>query len=172
MNWLKIWSARVPPVICNTTPLIALRAIERLSILHDLFGEVLIPSAVEHEFLVADSATRRMTLDDSPWIKVRSLAEPAYALTFSSLDRGEAEVLALALELNARLVIIDERAARKFAQRLALPMTGTLGVLLLAKETGHLSALRPEIERMQNAGLRLDADLITAVLRRAGEAQS
>ncbi len=45
MNWLKIWSARVPPVVCNTTPLIALRAIERLSILHDLFGEVLIPSA-------------------------------------------------------------------------------------------------------------------------------
>lgn len=85
------------------------------------------------------------------------------------LDQGEAEVLVLAEEQNARLVIIDERKARRYAKRLGFPLTGTLGVLLLAKEKGIIPALAPLIEELQQAGLHLGIKLIKKVLQLAGE---
>ena len=64
-------------------------------------------------------------LDNSPWIKSTALENPRQALVYVGLDRGKAEVLALACERSARLVIIDERRGRQYARRLGLPLTGT-----------------------------------------------
>ncbi len=75
-------------------------------------------------------------MDETPWIKITPLANPRQALVYVGLDRGEAEVLALANERSARLVIIDERKGRRYAKRLGLPLTGTVGVLLTAKHSG------------------------------------
>ena len=85
------------------------------------------------------------------------------------LDQGEAEVLALAEERAARLVIIDERKGRRYANRLSIPLTGTLGVLLLAKERGLVTSLAPLLDELQEAGLYLDPDLVNQVLVLAGE---
>ncbi|MBI4770845.1 MAG: DUF3368 domain-containing protein, partial [Chloroflexi bacterium] len=131
------------PVIADTTPLVSLWVLGRLNLLRDLYGEVLIPPAVEGEFLAAEAASRQVALAGAPWIVVRPLQAPDRALAFAGLDRGEAEVRALATEQNARLVIIDERAGRRYARRLGLPLTGTMGVLLLAKEAGLFEAIRP-----------------------------
>lgn len=160
----------VGPVITNNTPLISLLLLGKLNLLSELFGEVLIPSAVLDEFLASDPAIRRRAISDQPNLQVASLADPQKALAFVGLDSGESEVLALALERSARLVIVDERKARRYARRIQIPVTGTLGILLLAKEKGLLDSIAPPILALQQAGLYLHPSLVASVLSLAKEA--
>jgi predicted nucleic acid-binding protein len=157
------------PVVLNNTPLAALWAIGRLDLLKDLFGEVLIPEAVRREFLARDPGDRARTLEDASWIRCAAVSQPKRVLAFAGLDRGEAEVLALAEELESRLIVLDEKKARRYAERLGLRKTGTLGILLLAKERGLINSLQPWLERLRRAGLHVTDDLILDVLEIAGE---
>jgi uncharacterized protein len=157
------------PVVLNNTPLVALWAIGRLDLLRDLFGEVLIPRAVEDEFLAVETGARQHALREAPWVKSVSLAEPRRALVYVGIDQGEAEVLTLAEEREARLVVIDERRARRFAERLGIPLTGSLGILLLAKEAGLIESVSAWLSKLQEAGLFLAPSLIRKTLEVAGE---
>ncbi len=157
------------PVIANNTPLVALWVLGRLGLLRELYDEVLIPQAVYEEFLATERALRQTALENTPWIKSVPLANPQRARVYIGLDQGEAEVLALAEERAARLVIIDELKGRRYAQRLGLPLTGTLGLLLLAKERGLIAGLAPLLVELQEAGLYLSSTLIDKALRLAGE---
>lgn len=159
----------VGPVILNNTPLVAFWSLRKLSLLRDLFGEVVIPPAVASEFLAVEYISRQKALVQAPWIRVVSLVSPQQARVYVGLDQGEAEVLALALLQSARLVIMDERKGRRYARRLDLPLTGTMGVLLLAKERGLISAVSPSITYLQQSGLYFDEALIDQVLEMAGE---
>jgi predicted nucleic acid-binding protein len=157
------------PVVLNNTPLVALWALGRLDLLRDLFEEVLIPHAVEEEFLAAEASARRQALADATWIKRGELSHPRRALAYAGLDRGEAAVMALAEERDARLVILDERKARRYAARMGMPVTGTLGVLLLAKEAGLIDSVKSSVSRLQEAGLFLAPALVRRALEIAGE---
>lgn len=157
------------PVVLNNTPLIAFWVLGRLDILRDLFGEVLIPSAVEAEFLAVEETVRRKALQQAPWIKTTALSHPRRAVAYAELDQGEAEVLALAEEQDARLVILDERKGRRYAIRMEIPLTGSLGVLLLAREAGLIDSVAACIRKLQEAGLFLSPELIAQVLEFAGE---
>jgi predicted nucleic acid-binding protein len=157
------------PVITNNTPLVALWVLGRLDLLRDLYGQVLIPQAVYQEFVATERVLRQTALDDAPWITVVRLDNPQRARVYVGLDQGEAEVLALAEERAARLLIIDELRGRRYARRLGFPLTGTLGVLLLAKERGLVVELAPLLIDLQDAGLYLDSALVTRVLELAGE---
>jgi predicted nucleic acid-binding protein len=159
----------VKPIVVNSTPLVAFWAIGRLDILHSLFGEIVIPPAVREEFLSTEKETRRKTLREETWIRVVELENPNRTGAFATLDEGEAQVLALAEEQNASLVLIDERKARRYAERLKLPLSGTLGVLLLAKEEKIVPAIAPLLKAIQEAGLYLHDELIQQVLQLAGE---
>ena len=159
----------VGPVIVNNTPLVALWVLGRLDLLRELYDEVLTPQAVYGEFVATERAVRQAALENAPWIRPVSLANSRRAQVYIGLDRGEAEVLALAEERAARLVIIDELKGRRYAQRLEMPLTGTLGLLLLAKERGLVADLAPLLVELQEAGLYLGAALIDRVLRLAGE---
>jgi predicted nucleic acid-binding protein len=158
------------PVVLNNTPLVSLQVLGRLDLLRDLFGEVLIPRAVEEEFLAAEGSARREALASSSWIRTIELSHPRRALAYVGLDRGEAAVLTLAEELDARLVILDERKARRYAERMGLPFTGTLGVLLLAKEAGRIDSVSACVTRLQEAGLFLTREIVRRTLEIAGEA--
>lgn len=157
------------PVISNNTPLVALWVLNRLDLLRDLFGEVLIPQAVHAEFVAVERMLRQNALGEAPWIQTTAVVNQQLIQAFSGLGPGEAEVLALAQERGAGLVIIDEARGRRHAQRLGLPLTGTLGVLMLAKEQGLVAALRPLLNALQEAGLRLHPRLIDQVLQMTGE---
>jgi uncharacterized protein len=157
------------PVVVNSTPLVAFWAIGRLDILRSLFGEIMIPPAVREEFLSTEKETRRKTLRDESWIRVIALKSPNRTGAFATLDEGEAQVLALAEEQNASLVLIDERKARRYAERLKLPLSGTLGVLLLAKEERIIPVIAPLLKAIQEAGLYLHDELVEQVLHMAGE---
>lgn len=159
----------LPPVIVNNTPLVALWVLNRLDLLRDLYGVVWIPEAVEREFVAIEVNARRSSLLQSSWIQVVGVSNPRLALTYIGLDQGEAEVLALAVEHNARLVVIDERKGRRYAQRLGLTLTGTLGILLSAKEKQLIPAVAPLIQQLEQSGLRLSAELVQKVLILAQE---
>lgn len=156
------------PVILNSTPLVALWILGRFDLLRDLFDEVVIPQAVQVEFLATDQPARESALSDAPWIKTVPLADPRYTLVYTGLDEGEAAVLVLAQEIEG-VVVIDERKGRRYAQRLGLPLTGSLGLLLLAKERQLLNSVAEAIDEMLAAGLHLDSNLIAEVLKMAGE---
>lgn len=156
------------PVVVNNTPLVALWVLGRLDLLQQLFSVALIPPAVQAEFLGAERAQRQRALENAPWIQTAVLRNPRRAVAYAGLDQGEAETLALAEECGGT-VIMDERKGRRYAQRLGLPLTGTMGVLLLAKERGLLTSVASAIAELRAAGLYLAPTLTAKVLELAGE---
>ena len=158
-------------IIINATPIIALALLDQLALLQPLYGTVLIPPAVQAEVLAGGARLIGVTeLQHASWIKLTALQDPRRADLLSDLDRGEAEVIALAQELNANLVIIDERLARRHAKRLGLTLTGTLGVLLKAKQNKLIPAIEPLIQTLLQNGIRLGDDVIAEALKLAEEA--
>lgn len=154
------------PVVLNNTPLVALWTIGRLDLFRDLYQEVLIPQEVEDEFLATEESNRRQALESAPWVKTVQLSSPRRAIAYVGLDPGEAAVLAVAEERDARLVVIDEKKARRFAERMGIPLTGTLGVLLSAKEAGLVSSVAGLIAQLQ------EAETSTRRSPRAGRSES
>ncbi len=157
------------PIICNTSPLIGLSGINLLSLLRDLYTEVWIPREVENEFLTIDETIHREILNNAPWIITVDLADQQKAEVYEGIDGGEAEVLALAKEQEAVLVLIDEKKARQVAQNIGLIVRGTVGILLEAKKKELVVAIKPLLTRMQNNGIRLSKALIDFALREADE---
>ncbi len=104
------------------------------------------------------------------WIETHLLAQPlASQIVAGRLGAGEREAIALALELKATLLVIDDLAARRLAQLLALPVVGSAGLLLRAKEKGLIPAIRPLLEAMQNADFRIAEVVLAGILSAAGE---
>jgi len=157
-------------VIVNTTPLVGLVLIGHLELLKRLYGTVLIPPAVEAEVLAGGpDRIGSAQIQRADWIRVTPLRDQGRADLIVDLDRGEAEAIALAQELNADLVVLDERLARLFAKRLGLRVTGVLGVLLRAKSAGHVRALRPLLTELRAGGFWLSDAVVAETLRLAGE---
>src|SRR6266536_3132436 len=121
-------------VASNTSPISNLAIIGRLNLLRNQFLEIWIPGAVRSELdqLSQPAALKEIeqALQDG-WIKPQALREDKIArLLAATLDPGEAEAIALALELSADLILLDERDGRRAAERAGLRVTGVVGVLL------------------------------------------
>ncbi len=149
-------------VVSNASPLIALKQIGRLQLLEQLFDQIVVPSAVVRE--VSPSVTLPV------WIKELTLVQAVGPIILgASLGAGESETISLALEINARFVILDERPARRLAQALHLPIVGTLGILLAAKRRNFLPAVRPCLDALLQHGFRITPALYKQVYHDAGE---
>ncbi len=157
------------PVISNNSPLVALWYLGRLSLLRDLYTEVWIPREVEKEFLGTEKKPRQEALNNASWIKTIDLTDSEKASVYNRLDSGEAAVLALAIEREARLVIIDEKKARREVLKIGFPFKGTVGILLEAKEAGLIDEIKPLLILLEENGIYLDKSLIAYALREAGE---
>ncbi len=157
-------------VIANTSPLLYLRQVGRLELLRALYGVITVPPAVRAELeagakagiLVPDIATL-------PWIEEKAVQSRALIPAIVDLGSGEAEVIALGLEHPGSLLILDDLLARRVAALNHLLFTGTLGVLIKAKQAGHLESVRPVIESLRAAGHWLGDALVATVLVQAGE---
>jgi predicted nucleic acid-binding protein len=160
------------PVVADTSPLISLDACNQLSLLRELYTRVVVPRAVEQELSFGGNTglLTGLTRVHRTWIGVRTLHTPPPPALVAALHIGEAEVIALALEIGSPLVLLDETAARKIARARGLQVTGAIGVLRRAKNKGLLPAVKPSIDLMLSRGVQLGGDLIDAVLRDAGEA--
>jgi predicted nucleic acid-binding protein len=158
-------------VILDSSILIGLGGIGRLALLHDLFGEVIIPQAVASEVVDYghDAETSRL-VTEAPWIKTVEVENQlAVRVLLHPLDLGEAEVIVLTQELNADLAGVDERLAREKLESLGVKVVGTLGILLRAKRVGLLDEIRPEIDKLRRTKFAMSQSLVETVLDMAGE---
>jgi predicted nucleic acid-binding protein len=156
------------PVVSNTSPILNLAIVDQLIFLHQQFGEILIPEVVLDELKINEERPGSQTIREaisSGWIQTRSVShQPLAELLKQTLDKGEAEAIALAVELQADWLLLDEREGRKVAKSLGLRVTGILGVLLRAKQTGELESLQPVIDNLINkAGFRIAPELLAQI---------
>ena len=165
----------MPCVVADTSPLFYLARLGRLALLRDLFQKVHVPPEVWNETLAAKLKHPEIlppitSAKTDGWLIVTPLQMPHAHPGLGLLDAGEREAIALAIELRADLLIVDDEAGRLAAANLGCAVTGTLGVLIGAKRNGLLAALKPEIERLcRETTFRISTKLKKDVLRLAGE---
>jgi len=136
-------------VIADASTLIGLLRIGQLSLLEKLFGKIIIPKGVYDEVAV-ERKEGSDVFKKSPFL-------------------GEAEVLALAKEEKADLILLDEKRARKTARRAEFKVMGILGILVMSKSKGFISSVKPFIEELNRQGFRLSEKVIKRTLKEAGE---
>ena len=158
-------------IICNATPLIAFARIARLDLLRKVAGNIIIPKAVADEISgYDDRRSGAISLPQETWISVASVqSEQQVRLLLPTLDRGESEVIALALELRPKLVLMDELTGRKVAESLDLKVCGSVGLLIKAKQMGEIPAVKPLLDAMKKQGIYYGSKFIDAVLRTVNE---
>jgi predicted nucleic acid-binding protein len=160
----------MPEVIVDTSPLQYLHQLGLLDLLPSFYGEVLVPEAVVREIAVGRSQGVFLPeMESLPWIEIRKVVGQAVLPLVSDLGAGERAVLALALEAKQPLIVLDDRLARRQAQRFNLPMTGTLGLLIKGKRSGRIDQLAPLLDRLEGLNFRLDTATGVSVLELAGE---
>lgn len=139
-------------VVSNTSPLINLAAVGQLDLLRQLYGQIVVPQAVYDEIVVRGAGLPGAAeVQSGGWIMCRSATEQnVVTALLSELDHGEAETIALAAEVHADLVLLDERMARRVAVRFGLKFVGLLGVLMEAKAKGLIPAVRPVVDLLRS----------------------
>lgn len=157
------------PAIINTSPLFYLHQVHQLEILLKLYGQIITPVAVEQELAVGKSTSIDVPdLSHLDWLRVKAV-NPVAVPNVIDLGRGEAEVIALGLEKPDSLLILDDQLGRKIAKFYELRYTGTLGVLIKAKQAGYLEAISPVITSLKNKGMWLTEEIVMTALKLAGE---
>jgi predicted nucleic acid-binding protein len=159
-------------VVSNTSPLTNLAAISQFDLLRKLFGQVHIPDA---EWSELNAFGKRwpgsLEVENSERITRHNVKNQLLVTALSrDLDRGEAESIVLAIELNADVVLLDEKDGRHAAQRLNLSILGVVGVLLLAYRKKEIGAIKPYLDALrQTAGFYMSESIYQAVLKEANE---
>jgi uncharacterized protein len=159
-------------VVSNASPLIALIRLGHLDLLRQLYGTVVIPDAVWHEVVVegADQPGAE-AVSSSSWIVRRTVTNrPLVHALRQELDAGEAEAIALAVEIDDALLLMDERLGRDTVRHFGIRYTGVVGVLIEAKHKGLVQALQPLLDALRNlVGFRVSEALYRRVLQDEGE---
>jgi predicted nucleic acid-binding protein len=154
-------------VVSDTSALSNLAIVEHLWLLEAIYQVVIIPDAVASELAAASNSIMPAILE-LDWIQAHALVNAQLADQLQQkrgLDVGEANAIALALELQADDPLIDERLGRQEAIRLGIPIIGILGVLLIAKQRRLISQVRPVVDALINqAGFRISLQLYQRVL--------
>ncbi len=160
-------------VVSNTSPITNLAGIGQLDLLRQLYDTITIPQAVYNEMAnIGRTVPGALEVQTLPWITVQPVTDRNQVEALRAvLDPGEAEAIVLALELNASLLIIDERPGRSIARQNSIPTIGVLGVLLEAKQQGLIASVQPLVDRLINElEFRVSNRLYETVLQAAGEA--
>jgi uncharacterized protein len=159
-------------VVSNTSPLTNLAAIGHFDLLRELFGQIHIAQGVWAELNhrgLRHPGSREV--ENAPWITRHDVKNRALVTILRrDLDRGEAETLALAIELKSDFVLLDEQEGRHAATRLGLHPLGVLGILLQAKRLQKIDEVRSRLDALrQQAGFFLGDRLYQEILAQAGE---
>lgn len=125
-------------VIADTSCLIVLTKIGELDLLNKLYGVITITNEIAEEF-------------DEPlplWIEIKNVTDKLRQKILElQIDKGEASAIALSIEKSNCLLIIDDDKARKVAKKLDITITGTIGVIVKAKQNGIISSIKPILKK-------------------------
>lgn len=158
-------------VIVNSTPIILLSNINQLELLKQLYETITIPQAVYDEVTAKPDSACQNLKNHFDWIKVEKIRNPIQKKMYEAkLHDGEVEVMILAQEeLKADLVILDDNSAKKTAKFLELSVTGTLGVLVKAKQLNYIEKVKPLMDALIANGFFVTQNVYSMVLEQAGE---
>jgi predicted nucleic acid-binding protein len=150
-------------VVSDTTPLHYLILIGRDSVLQTLYGEIIVPPAVLEELAHPAAPQDISAWAKSPpaWLTVR--APQSIPQHFDNLDLGERQALALAKEIHAELVLLDDKVARRCAERESLRVKGTLGVVADAAKAGLLN-FRQTVDLLRRTSMHMDSQLARQII--------
>jgi predicted nucleic acid-binding protein len=152
-------------VVSDTSPISNLLQIGEINILRRIFRRIIIPAEVFAEICRIEGHREFLLKQD--WIETATLSDTKLKnRLLKDLDNGEAEAIALAVELKADYLLMDETTGREIAENYGIKVTGILGVLIKAKEDGLIAEVKFYLERLVNdAGFWLSPKLIEKILK-------
>ena len=158
------------PAVADASPLILLAKLDRLSLLPQLYRQVLIPPAVVREL----QAKRDPTFPAlERFISTATVQAPGIVRLLQALSghlgSGESEAIALAAEISDAILVMDDAEGRQAARELGLRVTGLLGVMVEGKAKGLLPRVAPVLDELVAAGFWLSEAMRSVVLRSVGE---
>ena len=157
-------------IVLNTGPILALiAATSSLEILRELYREVNVPVPVVNEIMDGKKKFGQREFQKATFINRVYLDTGAKYTLWDTLDPGEASVIQAAIALKINTVAIDETSGRRIAKLYGLNLTGSLGILLRAKERKLIPSLKEAIEKMKTSGIWLSDSLIARTLEISGE---
>lgn len=154
----------------NASPLIFLARANLLDVLQLAGEDVVVPAPVAHEILregAEDPAAR--ALGATPWLRIVDAPPVPAVVQAWDLGQGESSVLAWALAHAGTVAVLDDLAARRCAAAVHVPVRGTLGLILLAKQRGRIDAARPVLAAMRATGMYLSDAVLERALGLVGE---
>lgn len=147
-------------IISDTSCLILLHKIDELELLDKLGKNVFITQTIKREF--------GQKLPD--WIKVKEPSDKHYQKMLEmDLDEGEASAIALSLEIDNSILILDDLKGRKIADRLNLRYSGTFGLILRAKQVGIFESVKPILDKIRKTNFRFSEKIFDSILEQSGE---
>ena len=158
-------------VAADASPLITLASVGAFDLLRELFGRITVTTAVRDEVLSGENQPGTHELNtalEQGWAVIAEV--PPMDAAPTGLGAGEASVLAFAQNYGGpTLLLIDDQLARSHARELGNPVTGVLGILLMAKRQRLIPAVGPLLGRMAARGFRMSDRVLRDVLAEAGE---
>lgn len=153
-------------IVTNTTPLIALAVgTGNLEILRSLYSRVVVPLEVADELHGAGiEAAGVSAFEQADWLERLDKVSAITPYLGNTLDRGEASVIQTALDLDISLVCIDESAGRRVARLSGLTITGSIGVMIKARQKGYPVSIHLAIDRMREHGIWLSDEVVRFAL--------
>lgn len=161
---------QMPKVVSNTTPIISLLKLNSLHIMQQLYTQIYIPLAVYNEIEAGKSKEFYTDLSKINWINIIEIHDKLAVKYFLDLDAGEAEAIVLATEINAELIILDEKLGRFHAKHADLIVTGTIGVLIKAKKAGLVKNIKPLLDELTDKNVWISPQFKKKILKIVGEA--
>ena len=160
----------MPKIITNTSPIYYLHQIDALLWLPELFTGISTPSAVERELRQGrEKGHNAPDLSNYAWIHIENPSHIPSEWLSLDLGGGELAVLSLSLEKPERILLIDERIARRIAEAAGITVWGTLRILLEAKSKGLTAQVTSHIDRLKESGMWISDSIHQRILALAGE---
>jgi predicted nucleic acid-binding protein len=158
-------------IVINTGPLIALvAATGNLDILRGLYSRIIVPCEVCGEVLAGGPTGFAVPeFQAASFLEIQTIPTTIGIFLLNSLDTGEASVIQTALELGITTVCIDEAVGRRVARLNGLSLTGSIGILLRAKQKGASISIRTVLENMRRHGIWIGKDIADAAIKLAQE---
>ncbi|MGF1537278.1 MAG: DUF3368 domain-containing protein [Elainellaceae cyanobacterium] len=154
----------------NASPIISLTKIDRVDLLSKLCDEMVIPQGVADEINSGGYADGAVTwLQQAGKVFIQTAPEIAPQIASWDLGLGESQVLSWGINHTSYEAIVDDRAARKAAKTLQIPVRGTLAVVILAKRMGYILSAKQDLENLVQTGLRISPDVLAQAITLAGE---
>ena len=156
-------------IVSNTTPIISLLKLNKLDLLHQLYEQIFIPVAVYNEIEAGKSKEYYKDLSNIDWINIVEIKDKQAVKYFLDLDAGESEAIVLATEINADMIILDEKLGRFHAKHADIKVTGTIGLLVKAKTQGLIEKLKPLLDELTRKDVWISEKLKNEILQKTGE---